>query len=153
MVSRIASIILGCFLLLACTQGGGLGPLAPAAGPDGAGLENQAGPVERPAVLVEADPEGDCSKYVQYAQDYEPEEVPEYCLDAYEAMRNLPQVEREPPTILEREPPGVIIRDSDSEFQLAPRTLDAEEIQVQRARQIQTQFYRGPSEGDDEDQP
>ncbi len=142
--------IFGILGLMACTQGGsGFGSLEGAVGGDGVGLANQAGPADRPAVLVEADPVGDCSKYVQYPQDYEPEEVPETCLEAYELMRNPPQIIREPPVILVREEPGVIIREEEStELQMVPRKVDLEAFEANRMRTFQQEFLPNSQQED-----
>lgn len=128
--------------LVACTQGGGsLGTLQPATGGEGLGLDTQAGPVERPDILVEADPQGDCSPYVQYPDDYEPEEVPENCLEAYELSRNRPQRIPEEPVILIREEPGVIIQEDPDPNFFIPYEADLEGFE-DRVRAVPLDEFR-----------
>jgi hypothetical protein len=85
-------------LPLACTGGSG-GAAAVDEAPSG--LSNQAGPVERPPVTVDSGPQESCVEYVQYAEDYEPEEVPELCKSAYE---NAPKAfhPQDPPELPQR---------------------------------------------------
>ena len=87
---QIPILILLC--LSACVQGG-VGEISSppgansAAAPGESNLENTtaAGPVDRPPVWVEVNPQGNCQEYIYHAEDYETEEVPEVCREIHRA--------------------------------------------------------------------
>lgn len=81
-----AGLFLG--LLASCTQGGGGLAPAPVGGPV-EGIANPAAPADNTPVLIEADPEGDCSRYFREAETIPPEEVPEICMEIYERGREV----------------------------------------------------------------
>lgn len=152
-LSRKLPILLFLFCLTACVQGGAVGEIAPATAPGESRLGDPvaAGPVDRPPILVEGNPQGNCQEYIYHAEDYEPEEVPEVCREIHQAAREGWVIMGDPVRL---EEPAEIETDAEGEDEETPRVFRGLAPAPEggyRLQEYETFRFIPPEDGDSED--